>query len=520
MTPIDDTVTHGCDAAEFEGRLLRAQCLMTEHELDGLLLTTGPNFRYFTGFDTEFWESPTRPWFLIAPREGAPTAVVPEVGEGAFGRTWVADIRTWPAPRPADDGVSLLSGVLATVPRRFGRIGAELGRESVVRMPLTDFLRIRDGLPGTEIVDGSPCIWSIRMVKTEAEIARAGHICRIVSDAFAAFPGKLTIGMTEREACRALRTDIIARGADNVPYMPAVAGPAGYSQIIGGASDRVIERGDILIIDTGARFDGYFSDFDRNFAFGPVDDAARKAHEAVWDATEAGIARGGSRRHHDRSVARHDGYPPAGRCVPQHRRPDGPRARPAIDRTAVQHARRRNPDRSANGADHRARHGDRAGPDDRPRGEHRDPRRRRAFAVRARAARDARDRGLTFAKAWRAVREAGPVDSAARRCIRAIVRHKMEIRAMDHAARAHHHDHWIDYPGYPLERDFPEEEYDLRVGRARRLMAEADLDALVITTSAVGHWFTSLLEPHEWHDRCTSRSAWYTARPERDRRIK
>ena len=290
MTPIDDTVTHGCDAAEFEGRLLRAQCLMTEHELDGLLLTTGPNFRYFTGFDTEFWESPTRPWFLIAPREGAPTAVVPEVGEGAFGRTWVADIRTWPAPRPADDGVSLLSGVLATVPRRFGRIGAELGRESVVRMPLTDFLRIRDGLPGTEIVDGSPCIWSIRMVKTEAEIARAGHICRIVSDAFAAFPGKLTIGMTEREACRALRTDIIARGADNVPYMPAVAGPAGYSQIIGGASDRVIERGDILIIDTGARFDGYFSDFDRNFAFGPVDDAARKAHEAVWDATEAGIA--------------------------------------------------------------------------------------------------------------------------------------------------------------------------------------------------------------------------------------
>lgn len=96
----------------------------------------------------------------------------------------------------------------------------------------------------------------------------------------------------------------------------------------------------------------------------------------------------------------------------------------------------------------------------------------------------------------------------------------MEIRAVDYAARAHHHDHWTDYPGYPLERDFSEEEYDLRVGRARRLMAEADLDALVITTSAVGHWFTSLLEPHEWHDRCTSRSAWYTARPERARRIK
>ena len=80
---------------------------------------------------------------------------------------------------------------------------------------------------------------------------------------------------------------------------------------------------------------------------------------------------------------------------------------------------------------------------------------------------------------------------------------------MDYSSFAHLYDKWIDYPGYPLERDFALEEYALRVGRARALMARDNLDALVVTSSAIGQWFTSLGEPHEWHDRCSSRSTWY-----------
>ena len=80
---------------------------------------------------------------------------------------------------------------------------------------------------------------------------------------------------------------------------------------------------------------------------------------------------------------------------------------------------------------------------------------------------------------------------------------------MEYAALARLHEAWIDYPGYPLERDFSRAEYDLRLSRARTWMAEAGLDALVITSSGVGQWFTSLAEPHEWHDRCPARSAWF-----------
>jgi Xaa-Pro aminopeptidase len=66
-----------------------------------------------------------------------------------------------------------------------------------------------------------------------------------------------------------------------------------------------------------------------------------------------------------------------------------------------------------------------------------------------------------------------------------------------------------DDSGYPLERDFSKEEYELRVQRAREGMLAHGLDALVITSSSVGQWFTSRLEPHCWHDQVQSRSAWY-----------
>ena len=43
------------------------------------------------------------------------------------------------------------------------------------------------------------------------------------------------------------------------------------------------------MIDVGATVDGYFCDFDRNYAFSPLDSAAAAAHHTVWQATEAGI---------------------------------------------------------------------------------------------------------------------------------------------------------------------------------------------------------------------------------------
>ncbi len=110
----------GFTQTEFEARTERAQRMMRALEVDAILLTTEPHVRYFSGFLTQFWQSPTRPWFLLLPLSGKPIAVIPTIGVAGMQQTWIDDIRSWSSPQPQDDGVSLLLSTIRELPRRFG----------------------------------------------------------------------------------------------------------------------------------------------------------------------------------------------------------------------------------------------------------------------------------------------------------------------------------------------------------------------------------------------------------------
>ena len=80
---------------EFEARTARAQAAMARRGVEGVLLTSEAEIRYFSGFHTLFWQSPTRPWFLYLPASGKPIAIIPEIGAALMRRGWLKDIRTW-----------------------------------------------------------------------------------------------------------------------------------------------------------------------------------------------------------------------------------------------------------------------------------------------------------------------------------------------------------------------------------------------------------------------------------------
>ena len=279
----------GFSQSEFEHRAQKAQRVMNEEKLDAILLTTEPNVRYFSGFLTQFWQSPTRPWFLIVPREGELIAVIPEIGRAGMESTWVNDIRTWGSPCPEDDGITLLAQAISEVTERFGRIGMTLGQESHLRMPANNFKQMTEKISPTEIVDVALHLHSLKKIKSEAEIQKIEHICQITSGAFENLPSQIRIGETQRQICLKLRQDILKRGGDNSPYLIAGSGSGGYDNIIMGPTESVLENGHVLIIDTGSTFDGYFCDFDRNFAFGNLPEEARRAYETVYRATDVGI---------------------------------------------------------------------------------------------------------------------------------------------------------------------------------------------------------------------------------------
>ncbi|UWQ24220.1 Xaa-Pro peptidase family protein [Leisingera aquaemixtae] len=287
---MSETPARGFPEAEFAARTRKAQALMAAQGLDGLLLLTEPEVRYFSGFHTLFWQSPTRPWFLFVPPAGKPVAIIPEIGADLMRRTWIEDIRTWSAPAPGDDGISLLTDLLSPIAGRGGSIGLMKGHETSLRMPLGDYERLMAGLPGLKVADATPLVRSLRMVKSAAEIEKLRHICAIGSRTFAQVPQIAREGQPFEDLFRAFRREALAQGADDVPYLVGGAGQGGYSDVISPPTGRPLQAGDIVMLDTGATWDGYFCDFDRNFAIGRADDLSRQAYDVLWRATDAGIA--------------------------------------------------------------------------------------------------------------------------------------------------------------------------------------------------------------------------------------
>ena len=277
--------------AEFEQRVERARKLMTEQRLDGLLVTSEANLEYLSGFTTQFARnSPSRPWYFVLPREGKAAAVIPEMGEENWRRTsWCQDLATWPSPTPENEGLDLLAAAIKRTAPKFGRFGFELGAESRLGMPVGDLLRVHEAIKPFEMADCIPVLRELRFIKSKAELARIKHICRIASDAFDLLPKIVRVGDSEKEICRKFAAELLLLGADKVPYTSIGTGKGGYASIIMGPTGRRLAKGDILLIDTGSRYAGYFCDFDRNVAIGEPDDATKRVHELLWRATEAGI---------------------------------------------------------------------------------------------------------------------------------------------------------------------------------------------------------------------------------------
>lgn len=280
----------GFHQSEFEARTARAQKMMVAAGLSAILVLTEPEVRYFTGFLTPFWQSPTRPWFVVIPAAGKPIAVIPAIGTECMAATWIDDIRTWSSPNPADEGISLLTDVLRDVMSGDGTVGLPMGPETALRMSMLDFNRLSEAIAPLTFVDASPIIQTLRMTKSEAEIEKVRHICGVLSGVFEDLPNLLQTGMTNVEIFRAFKIAALTAGADDVAYLVGGTGQGGYGDIISPPSDTPSARGDVLILDTGATFDGYFCDFDRNYMFGDTADAAKRAYDVVYRATEAGIA--------------------------------------------------------------------------------------------------------------------------------------------------------------------------------------------------------------------------------------
>jgi Xaa-Pro aminopeptidase len=130
-------------------------------------------------------------------------------------------------------------------------------------------------------------------VKDDGEVARIEVACAIADAALASVAPTLDDGPTEAAFALRLDTEMRRLGADDVSFETIVASGPNGSRPHHAPTDRVIRRGDLVVIDFGALVDGYHSDMTRTVAVGGVaalDDIQRRMVEVVGASQAAGVA--------------------------------------------------------------------------------------------------------------------------------------------------------------------------------------------------------------------------------------
>lgn len=265
--------------ARHQERLRRLQQALREADLDFVFLTVSPDLFYLTGYATFVSERLT---LLIIPPEGRPTLVCPDFETGMVAHLADGvDIVGW---AESQDPVALVCQVLAApdypAPRR---IAFSDHAWSVF------LLRFQAALPQAQFVPASRLLAPMRRVKDQDELQILKKAQEMAVAGFHQLLQQPFAGRTEKEVAASLRRLFEAAGFDQVDMILVGSGPNGANPHLA-PTDRVIQRGDAVVIDFGAIHNGYYCDCTRTVHVGPPSDEFREVFETVRRANHAALA--------------------------------------------------------------------------------------------------------------------------------------------------------------------------------------------------------------------------------------
>lgn len=132
-------------------------------------------------------------------------------------------------------------------------------------------------------------IEELRYVKNQEEIDNIKKACEIADKALEELIPHIKVGVTERELAAKLEYFMKMNGAHNLGFDTILISGAKTSLLHGKPSDKKIERGDLLLIDYGAMYNGYRSDTTRTFIVGEANQKQIELYELIKEAQLVGI---------------------------------------------------------------------------------------------------------------------------------------------------------------------------------------------------------------------------------------
>lgn len=246
---------------------------MADSGVDALLLSTGLDLPYFTGYTASPYERLT---MLIVRADGTPVLVVPELEAPLVDTSaGVFEVRAW---SEIEDPTRIAADAAAGAERL--AIGDETWS--------TFLLQLQHHLPNARFQSATPLTRELRMRKSDEELARlraAGAATDRVAAVIAAMRFE---GRAEHELASDIAELVVAEGHDMSTFTIVASGPNSASPHHH-TGDRVIQAGDSMVIDFGGSWGGYQSDTTRSFVVGEPAPRVHDAFDVLFEAQAAAV---------------------------------------------------------------------------------------------------------------------------------------------------------------------------------------------------------------------------------------
>lgn len=253
--------------------------------LDGIISFRAENIRYFTGMRPLWWPIcfTSRNCGMVA-REGEPVLFVTS-GDWARCRqtmTWLPKENIRPCGTMEDQGVARTMVREHFLPG-LQELGLTRGRLGIDAVNMSVLAELRAALPQAELVDGDACLQEAKAVKNAEEIKcmRIANHMAVVAHGRA--NRRIEVGVRECEVLAEVMHTFYSFGME-VPQCNLIVASGDHTAPIHRfASDRVINNGELVFMDLGGCFNGYFSDVTRTVVVGKPNDRQKKIYAAVYE---------------------------------------------------------------------------------------------------------------------------------------------------------------------------------------------------------------------------------------------
>jgi len=283
---------------EYVQRCEKIQRLMEKANIDVLLINCEENLAYFSGFRKTHL-SKRRPYFLILPREAPATLIVPLTMKGnAEEMSWLFPdgIKFWGGgpshPDLPNDAIDVVTHLINDLGFTKKRIGLELGRSMRLDLTPGDLETIYQELPQAQFIDATDLIWKLRMIKSPRETDHLRKVCDITCKALEQGFRSVKEGMTEREFARIVYRAMLDEGGEDDPlrmFQHVRSGPERYRVLDPRPSNKKMKKGDLVVVDLGAFYRGYYADMMRMLCIGEPSDKQKEMFEVAFQAQNAGV---------------------------------------------------------------------------------------------------------------------------------------------------------------------------------------------------------------------------------------